>query len=194
LRFPGQYYDAETGLHYNWYRYYDSGIGRYITADPLRFKGGDLNLYNYVKASPINKFDKDGRKYDPKPTPLPSCSASDVSKIEIAIAEIEKVYRTCMTCDFVKPFKQELRLVMIDCSSSNRIPGLGIVGDGYANRKNRPHTIVLTPDGLDPNKSAGCLEALIMHEMMHLISDDVRDAPTEERNCFKCSSFNGGIR
>jgi RHS repeat-associated protein len=34
LRFAGQYYDAETGLHYNWHRYYDPRIGRYITADP----------------------------------------------------------------------------------------------------------------------------------------------------------------
>ncbi|WP_258273348.1 RHS repeat-associated core domain-containing protein, partial [Escherichia coli] len=35
LRFPGQYYDAETGFHYNWRRYYDPATGRYITSDPL---------------------------------------------------------------------------------------------------------------------------------------------------------------
>ena len=34
LRFPGQYYDAETGLSYNYFRYYQSGIGRYLTPDP----------------------------------------------------------------------------------------------------------------------------------------------------------------
>ena len=44
LRFPGQYYDAETGLHYNWNRYYDPENGRYISLDPIRFEGG-LNLY-----------------------------------------------------------------------------------------------------------------------------------------------------
>ena len=35
VRFPGQYYDAETGLHYNYFRYYDPETGRYITSDPI---------------------------------------------------------------------------------------------------------------------------------------------------------------
>jgi RHS repeat-associated protein len=35
LRFPGQYHDAETGLYYNYERYYDPGTGRYNTLDPL---------------------------------------------------------------------------------------------------------------------------------------------------------------
>lgn len=52
LRFPGQYYDAETGLHYNWFRYYDPKIGRYLQTDPLRFLGGDVNLYQYVWSNP----------------------------------------------------------------------------------------------------------------------------------------------
>ncbi|MFF6993486.1 DUF6531 domain-containing protein [Streptomyces sp. NPDC008313] len=35
LRFPGQYYDPETGLHYNYFRHYDPETGRYVSADPL---------------------------------------------------------------------------------------------------------------------------------------------------------------
>lgn len=35
LRFPGQYFDKETGLHYNYHRYYDPNTGRYMTADPI---------------------------------------------------------------------------------------------------------------------------------------------------------------
>ena len=39
LRLPGQYFDAETGLHQNWNRDYAPGIGRYVQADPLDWRG-----------------------------------------------------------------------------------------------------------------------------------------------------------
>ncbi len=47
FRFPGQYYDQETGLHYNYFRYYNPQTGRYITPDPIGLEGG-INLFVYV--------------------------------------------------------------------------------------------------------------------------------------------------
>jgi RHS repeat-associated protein len=47
LRFQGQYFDAETGLHYNTLRCYNPGCGRFISPDPINIQGG-LNLYQYA--------------------------------------------------------------------------------------------------------------------------------------------------
>ncbi len=81
LRFPGQYYDAETNLHYNYFRYYDPALGRYITSDPIGiledYSGPQLqvvielglpigssdtdnrlnHLYGYVDQNPLSFFD-----------------------------------------------------------------------------------------------------------------------------------------
>ncbi|MCP4703653.1 MAG: hypothetical protein GY865_03505, partial [candidate division Zixibacteria bacterium] len=59
LRFPGQYYDAETGLYYNFHRYYDAQIGRYLRVDPIGLNGG-INFYNYSENDPANSYDPSG--------------------------------------------------------------------------------------------------------------------------------------
>jgi RHS repeat-associated protein len=63
LRFPGQYYDQETGLHYNWNRYYDPKLGRYITSDPVGLRGG-LNSYTYTGSNPLRWSDAKGLVLD----------------------------------------------------------------------------------------------------------------------------------
>lgn len=60
FRFQGQYADDETGLHYNWHRYYDPELGRYISRDPVGLFGG-LNSYQYAP-DPIHWVDPLGLK------------------------------------------------------------------------------------------------------------------------------------
>ncbi len=60
LRFPGQWFQLETGLAYNWHRHYDPTIGRYLQPDPLGY-GGGRNLYAYAKGNPFAYADRDGK-------------------------------------------------------------------------------------------------------------------------------------
>jgi RHS repeat-associated protein len=77
LRFAGQYYDQETGLHFNYHRYYDPSLGRYLRADPIQQKfpeqlgilfeinsfiyfPTDFHLYAYVQNNPVNRMDSKG--------------------------------------------------------------------------------------------------------------------------------------
>lgn len=57
--FPGQYYDEETGIWYNYYRNYDSNTGRYLESDPSGLQGG-LNTYIYANANPVEFIDSNG--------------------------------------------------------------------------------------------------------------------------------------
>ncbi|MBI1204958.1 MAG: hypothetical protein GC182_20845 [Rhodopseudomonas sp.] len=59
LRFPGQYFQIEPGLHYNWYRHYDPTLGRYTQPDPLGFVDGP-SIYAYAELSPIMYTDRFG--------------------------------------------------------------------------------------------------------------------------------------
>jgi RHS repeat-associated protein len=59
LRFPGQYFDSETNLHYNYFRDYDPQTGRYVQADPIGLAAGS-DLYGYVSGNPLSAVDMYG--------------------------------------------------------------------------------------------------------------------------------------
>ncbi|RTD98768.1 hypothetical protein EJO68_05195 [Variovorax atrisoli] len=73
IRFQGQYWDEETGLHYNRYRYYDPHAGRFVSKYPLRILGGE-NFYEYAPSptywiDPVGLARKGGQRANGDSTP-----------------------------------------------------------------------------------------------------------------------------
>lgn len=75
---PGQYWDAETNLHYNRFRYYDPSTGRYVTSDPIGLAGG-LNTYGYVGGNPVGLV-------DPYGLVCPNCATGAIGAIIGAVS------------------------------------------------------------------------------------------------------------
>jgi len=89
LRFPGQYFDAETGLHYNYMRDYDPAVGQYIESDAIGLLGG-TNTYVYAEGSPtlhgdpfgldaVAELNRRGWGLPPR-SPIPFPSLQDTKK------------------------------------------------------------------------------------------------------------------
>jgi RHS repeat-associated protein len=92
-RFPGQWFQLESGLHYNWHRQYDPTIGRYIQSDPLGFVDGPSG-FGYAGGSPIAAIDPDGQNMLKLALELckrnPKCGEALVATLAAAAAAAKK--------------------------------------------------------------------------------------------------------
>ena len=109
LRFAGQYYDQESGLHYNWHRYYDPRTGRYMTQDPIGLIRG-VNLFSYAMNNPLYWIDPFGLKemyfWDYLPdwkTPIEALGHRDQLRYKFA-REYERRMERCQD-EYIKKIK-----------------------------------------------------------------------------------------
>ena len=92
LRFPGQWFQSESGLHQNWMRDYDPTTGRYLEADPLGLVDG-TSVYGYVKGNPgrwVNRRGTQAVYVGPAPlfTPIPGTRVPTSSDYGKAVDEV----------------------------------------------------------------------------------------------------------
>jgi RHS repeat-associated protein len=141
LRFPGQYYQAETGLNYNDERDLDSLTGRYIESDPVGLVGGLHSTYLYAHGDPISNIDPSGLAPPGRtgtPT-LPSLIPPDIAwpgsptntawaqgmaeQIDSALTDIAAAIHNFCTSDKEKQCEELLRIDTDTCNAITRRRG-----------------------------------------------------------------------
>jgi RHS repeat-associated protein len=140
-RLPGQWFQAETGLHYNWHRQYDPTIGRYTQPDPLGFVDGP-SVYGYVGGLPQGRVDKDGRFSTTAPPPpwlIRVCLSNPAAfaacaGITVATYCASQVIPICILVGRGKSVSEDDPVPSTVCTyecrngSTKRIRGLGVFG------------------------------------------------------------------
>jgi RHS repeat-associated protein len=96
LRFPGQYYDVETGLFQNINRDYDPNTGRYVESDPIGLKGGSFSTYSYVGGNPLSYSDSSG--LSPLDGVAIECLLNPACRVAAAAATAAAVAKVAQMC------------------------------------------------------------------------------------------------
>lgn len=117
LRYPGQYFQAETGVSYNYFRDYDGVTGRYLESDPIGLYGGSYSTYIYGSNNPISNSDPSGLQAIPWPSPGPLVSPGPLFTpgspesmhfadlvIQAAGQVADAIANACKTCPACTPY------------------------------------------------------------------------------------------
>jgi RHS repeat-associated protein len=178
LRFPGQYYDSETGLSYNYFRDYEPATGRFPQSDPTGLRGG-TNTYAYVGANPMSYSDPFGLWLFPWESPIYVEGGTQEEQQEV-MDSVNRVFDTCRGQELLKQIKGsgfkhgQPRQIMLNDQRDDSAdhPGPNINLDPL----HRPW--VNTTKGEIP----ATLERIIAHEIGHAVTGTEDDGPDRMNN------------
>ncbi|MFC3549575.1 RHS repeat-associated core domain-containing protein [Lysobacter cavernae] len=191
MRYPGQRYDAASGLNYNYFRDYEPGSGRYVESDPSGLVDGP-STYGYVRQNPLALIDSHGNSARPGPgysfdNHKELARAEAIAKMQqcnlggecegsdpYAVSEIDrsKVINKLISADIALDYTET------NCGATE--PNLG------------PNTITIG-GGIFSGRCCS-MAAVLAHEAMHLVSGDPFSTKTEgqarniQLRCFNCST------
>jgi RHS repeat-associated protein len=153
-RFPGQWFQSESGLHQNWMRDYDPTIGRYLQADPLGLVDG-ASVYGYALQSPLMLMlmDPRGLRVDPQADPLDPTGGS--TKRDASADCPPDQFAENKNCKLLKSLRGAAKVVYLVCAvlfGADDNPNTDM-GDGLGPRTTRPpRDDEYTTEPFDPPK------------------------------------------
>jgi len=197
LRFPGQYFDSESGLARNWFRDYDAKIGRYWEEDPIKnfiskckktYSISLAHAYSYSNLNPLVNFDVKGLTITTS-----GCSATQTAQLLKAARDAEAASQKCLPCNERDDFKKYVRNLHIYCTDLTSVEITNPYMDKPCGDDLGGDSIEVTFLAFD-SKQCGCLQATVMHETLHeigyldIVGGGARDAETAARKCFNCAT------
>jgi RHS repeat-associated protein len=179
LRYPGQYFDAESGLHYNYFRDYDPAMGRYVESDELGLAGG-ISTYSYTSSNPLKRRDVFGLLYTDDTNMTNWVAYWNAKILEMLNSQCNCMQGGCYPCEL----KPVLLTALFTTEVKFKIPEF----DGPAPNESEPSAIcgVTSPDRttmtLVPATFSGytigggicgrCAASVVFHELLHTVGLD----------------------
>ncbi|HEX3126417.1 MAG TPA: carboxypeptidase regulatory-like domain-containing protein [Thermoanaerobaculia bacterium] len=179
-----------TERSYNIHRWYRAGWGRYTQADPIRVTSdGESNQYVYALANPENRIDPTGEA-----VVTSGCNSKDDARIQKAAGQADAASQTCLPCRYRKPFRDTVRGKDIKFVCLGFQPFPSSPKCAYSDPASpTPETVNLAPGSFSKPKQCGCLESVVLHEVLHLIhyagggGDEEHEILDRSHRCFSCA-------